>query len=212
VRHGRPKIDPRAFRLAVQILCADNDRILPSAIPAMSSSILRAQQLGITTFMIPVVYLTFNLVYFIVCCPCRPGGGQVWQEAGGAFRLYLFVIIYYGFAVAGSATAPGYYSLCMAFSWDLRRVCRRHFLTTIIPPDFKATAFVFTIPPSVSRCFRQSHRRLLWDHVSPGGDILYGAAMAAVSTLLFILFIALVGRQTLIRKFVMVTFMTDTTF
>jgi len=35
----------------------------------------------------------------------------------------------------------------------------------------------------------------LWDRVSPAATFYYGSAMAAVSTLLFIVFIAVLGRQ-----------------
>ena len=108
----------------------------------------------------------------------------------------LFAALYYGFAVAGSATAIwvlfGLYGLFMGLTEGIQKA----FLATIIPKDFKATAFgvyntvvgLATLPASIIGGW-------LWDHVSPSATFYFGAITAAASALLFIVFIAAVRRN-----------------
>ena len=158
--------------------------------------ILRSQQLGITTAMIPVVYLTFNLVYALSAIPAGIAADRFGKKRVVLMGFILFALIYYGFAVAGSAKAAwvlfGLYGVFMGLTEGVQKA----FLTTIIPPDFKATAFgVYNTTVGLALFPASLIGGWLWDRVSPAATFYYGSAMAAVSTLLFIVFIAVLNRQ-----------------
>ena len=64
---------------------------------------------------------------------------------------------------------------------------QKAFLATIIPPDFKATAFgVYASAVGLATLPASLIGGLLWDRVSPAATFYFGAATATLSALLFI--------------------------
>jgi len=194
-RHERPKLTLAHFDWRFKFF------VVITTLFAIGNSsdvflILRSQQLGITTAMIPVVYMTFNLVYALSAIPAGIAADRFGKKRVVLVGFILFALIYYGFAVAGSATAAwvlfGLYGVFMGLTEGVQKA----FLTTIIPPDFKATAFgVYNTAVGLALFPASLIGGWLWDRVSPAATFYYGSAMAAVSTLLFIVFIAVLGRQ-----------------
>ncbi|MBF0506920.1 MAG: MFS transporter [Nitrospirae bacterium] len=159
--------------------------------------ILRAQQTGIAPVMIPIVYLLFNLVYSLSSIPAGIAADRFGRKRVILSGFVLFAVLYYGFAVAKGTTAIwilfGLYGLFMGLTEGIQKA----FLATIIPQDFKATAFglyntvvgLAMLPSSLIGGF-------LWDKVSPAATFYFGAITASLSALLFVLFIAAVYKST----------------
>ena len=102
----------------------------------------------------------------------------------------LFAIVYYGFAVAESTSDVwvlfGFYGLFMGLTEGVQKA----FLATIIPSDFKATAFgIYNTAVGLAMFPASLIGGMLWDRVSPAATFYYGAVTAAASALLFIIFI-----------------------
>jgi MFS family permease len=102
----------------------------------------------------------------------------------------LFAILYYGFAVATGTKAIwllfGFYGLFMGLTEGIQKA----FLATIIPPDFKATAFgVYNTIVGLAMFPASLIGGWLWDHVSPSATFYFGVITAAASAALFIVFI-----------------------
>jgi MFS family permease len=194
-RHERPKLTLAHFDWRFKFFL-----VITTLFAVGNSSdvflILRSQQLGIATAMIPVVYLTFNLVYALSAIPAGMAADRFGKKKIVLIGFILFTLIYYGFAVAGSAPAAWglfcLYGIFMGFTEGVQKA----FLTTIIPPDFKATAFgVYNTAIGLALFPASLIGGWLWDHVSPAATFYYGSAIAAISTLLFIVFIAIMGRK-----------------
>ncbi|MFA6499446.1 MAG: MFS transporter [Desulfurivibrionaceae bacterium] len=148
--------------------------------------ILRAEQIGIPTVMIPAVYLVFNLVYSLSSIPAGMAADRFGKKRIILLGFMLFAGLYYGFAVAKSAAAIwalfGLYGLFMGLTEGIQKA----FLATIIPPDFKATAFgVYAAAVGLAMFPASLIAGWLWDHVSPAAPFFFGAATAALSALLF---------------------------
>ncbi len=158
--------------------------------------ILRSQQLGISTVMVPVVYLTFNLVYSLSAIPAGIAADRFGKKRVVLAGFVLFAAIYYGFAVADSPGAAwGLFCLYGVFM-GLTEGVQKAFLTTVIPPEFKATAFgVYNTAIGVALLPASLIGGWMWDHVSPSATFYYGAVTAAVSSVLFIVFIVAMGRR-----------------
>ena len=157
--------------------------------------ILRAEQKGVHTVMIPVIYLLFNLVYSLSAIPAGMAADKFGKKRVILLGFILFAALYYGFAVAGSATAIwvlfGLYGLFMGLTEGIQKA----FLATIIPQDFKATAFgVYNTVVGLAMFPASLIGGWLWDHVSPSATFYFGAITAAVSAVLFIVFITVVRR------------------
>jgi len=157
--------------------------------------ILRAQQIGIPTVMIPILYLLFNLVYSISAIPAGIAADRFGRKRVILLGFVLFAILYYGFAVAEDARAVwilfGFYGVFMGLTEGIQKA----FLATIIPSDFKATAFgVYNTAVGIAMFPASLIGGWLWDHVSPSATFYYGAIMAGLSALLFIVYITAIRR------------------
>ncbi|MEW6110016.1 MAG: MFS transporter [Nitrospirota bacterium] len=155
--------------------------------------ILRAQQVGISTIMIPVVYLLFNLVYSISSIPAGIAADKFGKKRVILSGFLLFAVLYFEFAVAVSPAAVwilfGLYGLFMGLTEGIQKA----FLATIIPQDFKATAFgVYNTVTGIAMFPASLIGGWLWDHISPSATFYFGAATAAVSAVLFMVFIAVI--------------------
>jgi len=158
--------------------------------------ILRAQQIGIPTLMIPVVYLVFNLIYSLSAIPAGIAADRFGSKRVILLGFILFAILYYGFAIAKDSTAIwvlfGFYGLFMGLTEGIQKA----FLATIIPPDFKATAFgVYNTAVGIAMFPASLIGGWLWDHISPSATFYFGAITASLSAILFVVFIAVVRRN-----------------
>jgi MFS family permease len=158
--------------------------------------ILRAQQIGISTVMIPVVYLLFNLVYSISAIPAGIAADKFGRKRVILLGFVLFAILYYGFAVARDTSAIwalfAFYGLFMGLTEGIQKA----FLATIIPQDFKATAFgIYNTAIGLAMFPASFIGGWLWDHVSPSATFFFGAITASLSTILFVIFIAAIRRN-----------------
>jgi len=163
--------------------------------------ILRAQQIGIPALMIPVVYLLFNLIYSISSIPAGIAADRFGRKRFILLGFMLFAILYYGFAIARDTTAIwvlfGFYGLFMGLTEGIQKA----FLTTIIPQDFKATAFgVYNTAVGLAMFPASLIGGWLWDHVSPSATFYFGAITASLSSALFIIFILSIRKGVLKTK------------
>ncbi len=185
----RPKLTFRHFDWKARLF------IVIAAIFALGNSsdaflILRAGQLGIPTMMIPALYLMFNLIYAFSAIPAGIAADRFGKKRFILIGFVLFAGLYLGFAVAKTSTQIWVLFALYGIFMGLTEGVQKAFLATIIPREFKATAFgayatatgLATLPASVIA-------GLLWDRVSPSATFCFGAAAAALSALLFIVLI-----------------------
>jgi len=158
--------------------------------------ILRAQQTGISTVMIPVVYLLFNLIYSLSAIPAGIAADRFGKKRVILLGFVLFAVLYYGFAIARDTAVIwvlfGFYGLFMGLTEGIQKA----FLATIIPQDFKATAFgVYNTAVGLAMFPASLIGGWLWDKVSPSATFYFGSITASLSAVLFVIFIAAVRRD-----------------
>lgn len=152
--------------------------------------ILRAEQVGITTAMIPAVYLVFNLVYSLSSIPAGIAADKYGKKKIILLGFVLFAGLYYGFAAAKSTTTIWVLFSLYGVFMGLTEGVQKAFLASIIPPDYKATAFgVYATAMGVATLPASLIGGLLWDRVSPAATFYFGAATATLSATLFIILI-----------------------
>jgi MFS family permease len=189
--HGeKPRLTFKYFDWKVKFF------ILIATLFAMGNSsdvflILRAQQIGIPTLMIPAVYLLFNLVYSLSAIPAGIAADKFGRKRIILLGFLLFALLYYGFAVAEDTTTIwvlfGLYGLFMGLTEGIQKA----FLAGIIPQDFKATAFgIYGTFVGLAMFPASLIGGLLWDYVSPSATFYFGSLTAAVAATLFVIFIA----------------------
>ena len=157
--------------------------------------ILRAEQLGIRTAMIPAVYLLFNLIYSFSAIPAGMAADRYGKKRIILLGFVLFAALYYGFAVAKSSMAVWFLFAFYGLFMGLTEGIQKAFLSTIIPAEFKATAFgVYASAVGFATLPASLIGGLLWDRVSPAATFYFGAATAILSTILFIALIVSIKR------------------
>lgn len=187
---GRPRLTLRHFDGKVKFF------ILIATLFALGNSsdaflILRAEQVGIPTVMIPAVYLAFNLVYAMSAIPAGMAADRFGKKRLILLGFILFAGLYYGFAVASSRADIWILFSLYGLFMGLTEGIQKAFLATIIPPDFKATAFgVYATCVGLATLPASLIGGLLWDRVSPAATFYFGAATASLSVLLFLALIA----------------------
>jgi len=163
--------------------------------------ILRAQQKGIPVALIPIVYLLFNLVYSLSSIPAGIAADRFGKKRVILSGFVLFAFLYYGFAVAANARTIwvlfSFYGVFMGLTEGVQKA----FLTTIIPVDFKATAFgVYNTAVGLAMFPASLVGGWLWDNVSPSATFYFGAATAALSAVSFMAFIVVVRIEALKKR------------
>jgi MFS family permease len=163
--------------------------------------ILRAEQAGIPALMIPAVYLMFNLVYSVSAIPAGIAADRFGKKRLILLGFVLFALLYYGFGAASTKSAIwvlfGMYGVFMGLTEGIQKA----FLATIIPPDFKATAFgVYATAVGLATLPASLIAGLLWDRISPSATFYFGAATAAMAALLFTIMIVIERHMTKIPK------------
>ncbi len=152
--------------------------------------ILRAQQIGIPAIMIPIVYLLFNLIYSLSAIPAGIAADKFGKKRVILAGFVLFAILYYGFAVASDTKTIwilfAFYGLFMGLTEGIQKA----FLVTIIPQDFKATAFgIYNTVVGIAMFPASLIGGWLWDNIYPSATFYFGAITAVLSAILFIVFI-----------------------
>ena len=148
--------------------------------------ILRAEQIGVPTAMIPAVYLLFNLVYSLSAIPAGIAADRFGKKRLILLGFVLFAGLYYGFAVAGTPRAIWVLFSIYGLFMGLTEGIQKAFLATIIPPDFKATAFgVYATAVGLATLPASLIGGLLWDRVSPAATFYFGACTALCSAIMF---------------------------
>ncbi len=157
--------------------------------------ILRAGQVGIRTAMIPAVYLLFNLVYALSGVPAGVAADRFGRKRIILLGFVLFAFVYAGFARAGSPASVWALFAVYGLFMGLTEGVQKAFLATIIPPDFKATAFgVYATAVGMAMLPASLIGGWLWDRFSPAATFYFGSATAALSALLFFALIIATGR------------------
>jgi MFS family permease len=152
--------------------------------------ILRAEQVGMPMVAIPAVYLLFNFVYSLSSVPAGMAADRFGKKRIILLGFILFALLYYGFAVVSSTGGIwllfGFYGLFMGLTEGIQKA----FVATLIPVDFKATAFgVYTTAVGIATLPASLIGGWLWDHVGPAATFYLGAGTAGAAAVLFGIFI-----------------------
>lgn len=148
--------------------------------------VLRAQDLGVRTGLIPALYLVFNLVSASLSTPAGIMADRVGKRRVILVSYILFSLIFVGFAYATNELHAwilfGIYGIFVAINEGVQRA----YVATIIKPEIKGTGYgiyhtiigLAALPSSIIG-------GALWQNIGPQALFFYGAAMSLLSCVLF---------------------------
>jgi MFS family permease len=152
--------------------------------------ILRAEDLGVSAALIPLVYLAFNLVYSGLSVPAGLFADRFGRRRLLAVGYLLFAATYAGLAAARSPVQVWLLFLLYGAYMGFADGTGRALLAELAPPERRATAFgayhavvgAAALPASVVA-------GLLWDRVSPAAPFWVGAATGCLAAVLLLMLV-----------------------
>lgn len=163
--------------------------------------ILKAENAGVPTALIPAVYLTFNLIYSLSAIPAGIAADRFGKKRIILIGFILFAVLYYGFAIASSQAAIWLLFSAYGLFMGLTEGIQKAFLASIIPAEFKATAFgVYATATGLATFPSSLIGGILWDQISVAATFYFGAATATLSAVLFMILIVFDQQPATVRS------------
>lgn len=147
--------------------------------------ILRAEDVGVTAALIPLVYLVFNLVYSGLSVPAGLLADRFGRRRLLVLGYVMFALTYAGLALARTSLHIWilfvFYGVYMGFADGNGRAL----LAELAPAERRATAFgAYHSVVGVAALPSSAVAGLLWDRVSPAAPFWVGAATALAAAAL----------------------------
>lgn len=152
--------------------------------------ILRAQDVGVALLSIPLVYALFNFVYASASVPLGSLSDRIGRERVIVLGWLAYAVAYLGFALAGQA-----YQIWLLFAfygiyYATTEGVAKALIADLVSSEHRGKAYgiynsvigLAVLPASIIAGY-------LWDRVGAAAPFFFGAAMAALATLLLFLFI-----------------------
>ena len=150
--------------------------------------ILRATDIGIKEAQIPILYLSFNIIYSLISLPAGILSYRIGRKRVILFGFILFGFVYWGFAESSERWHIWGLFLLYGIFMGLTEGVQKAYLATVIPIKFKATGFglyntlagLAVLPASIIGGY-------LWDKYGHQATFYYGTCTAFASALLFLI-------------------------
>jgi MFS family permease len=150
--------------------------------------ILKATSVGIKASQIPLLYLSFNLVYALTSIPAGILSDKIGRKRIILSGFILFGFIYGGFAVSSEQKHIWALFLLYGVFMGLTEGIQKAFIASMIPKDFKATGFgIFNTSVGLAIFPASLIGGYLWDRFGPHATFYYGMTTAFISALTFLL-------------------------
>jgi MFS family permease len=151
---------------------------------------LRAQNLGVPTLLVPVLYLAMNVIYAVSSFPFGIVSDRIGRKTVLIIGFGIFFAVYLGFALASSALIIWFLFPIYGLYYGLTDGVSKALVSDLAPLHLKATAFgtyyfvigVVALPASLIA-------GTFWQVVGPAFAFLYGAVMALIAVLIIGLFV-----------------------
>ncbi len=152
--------------------------------------ILRAENVGISVTIIPLVYLVFNAVYSLGALPAGILSDRVGPKLIIFLAFLIFGFIYLGFARASQPVHIWLLFISYGIFMAMTEGVQKAFLATLVPSEFKATGFgLYNTLVGLAVLPASLIGGILWDRLGPQATFLYGSVTAWLAALLFLFFL-----------------------
>jgi MFS family permease len=144
--------------------------------------ILRAQNVGVASVMIPVVYALFNLVSALAAIPAGKLSDRIGRRKVIASGWIVYALAYLGFALAQAPWMIWFLYAFYGLFYALSEGAGKAMVAELVPESNRGTAFglynaaigVMALPASIIA-------GILWNRISPAAPFFLGAVLAALA-------------------------------
>ena len=144
--------------------------------------ILRAQQLGMGTRQIVLLFATFNAVYVLSAYPAGVVSDRVGRKRVLMAGLAVFALVYAGFGLARGTGSIWVLFAIYGLYQGLTDGTSRAFIVDLASAEHRATALgVFAMACGLATFPASVIAGVLWQRLGPAAPFFYGAATAALA-------------------------------
>ena len=152
--------------------------------------ILRAQDLNISLFFIPLLWMMFNGVYTAFSLPTGKISDIVGRKKVLVTGLIVYSLVYFGFGASSQAWHIWILFALYGAYYGITEGTSRALIADSIPAEVRATAYgVYKTIIGISVFFSSVIMGLLWQTFGATTAFSFGGSLAAVSAILLLLFI-----------------------
>jgi MFS family permease len=144
--------------------------------------ILRAQQLGMGTREIVLLFAAFNAVYVLAAYPAGVVSDRIGRRSVLGAGLAVFAAVYAGFGVARGPAAVWALFLVYGLYQGLTDGTTRAFIVDLVGPEHRATALgIFAMAVGLATFPASVIAGALWQKLGPPAPFFFGAVTAAAA-------------------------------
>lgn len=144
--------------------------------------ILRAQNVGVSVALIPIVYAVFNLVSALTAIPAGNLADRVGRRRVIRYGWAVYALAYLGFALADASWMIWIFYALYGLFYALTEGSAKAMVAEFVPDENRGAAYglynasvgVMALPASVIA-------GALWNRISPAAPFAFGAALAALA-------------------------------
>lgn len=149
--------------------------------------ILRAKNLGLSTFLVILAYVLFNFTYAIFSTPAGIISDKIGPRKILLSGFLLFSIIYLFFGLINVSSFVWllfpFYGIYMALTEGVGKA----YISNLVSPKNAGTAFgVYQAGVGLCAFFASLVAGILWTYIGVRAPFIFGSAMSAISALLFV--------------------------
>jgi MFS family permease len=157
---------------------------------ATAFAILRADDVGLSPFHILLLLVLFNLVYALVAYPAGRLSDKLGRKRVIIAGWVIYAISYIGFGLAASSWHVVLLFAVYGMYFGIAEGVTRAFVADVVPPRSRGTAYgLYHGAIGFSLLLASVIAGALWQYIGPSAPFFFGAAMAGISILGFVLFI-----------------------
>ena len=150
--------------------------------------ILRAQDLGAKTALIPLMYVVFNIVAALLATPFGTRSDRVGRRRLIIFGFAGYALVYLGFALGGSAVAPWLLFALYGVPYAATEGMTRAYVCDLAGPERRGTVLGgYTFVLGLAALPSSALAGLLWDTVSHAAPFALSAGLMGASALALLL-------------------------
>ena len=150
--------------------------------------LLRAQNLGMKAYLIPLVWMVFNIVYSATSTPGGMLSDRIGRKKTLLMGFLLYAVVYVGFGLAHSQAYMWLLFAVYGVFYGLTQGCLSAYIADLAPPDMKGTAFgLYHMTDGVFKLLASVIFGVIWASSKVNGPAIafyFGGALALVAAIL----------------------------
>jgi MFS family permease len=147
--------------------------------------ILRAKDVGISPRMIPLVWMTFNIVYALTSTPGGMLSDRIGRRQTIIYSFLLYALVYFGFGIATNVKEIWILFSIYGIYYGLSAGVMRAYVADLVPREVRATAFgVYHMSIGVTAFPSSIIMGVLWQVFGVQFAFSFGAVLSLLAALL----------------------------